>query len=570
MSKTKRKTQQSPKDTIVYQRPMGKYERLAYERHAKDLALSLRPEGHPKGYYYDEIVAERPVKFLERFCRHHKGEWAGQPLRLEEWQKFTIRCMFGWRRLDGTRRFRIAYEEVGRKNGKSEIAGGLAVYLMVADGEPGAEIYSTATKEDQAKIVWSAAKEMIRQSPDLRKHVKMLQKSLVSDRVSSFFKPLGSDSDTLDGLNPHGHICDEMHAHKKRGLFDVMITGMGARRQPFTLIITTAGVYDPESIGWEMHTLAQQVLEGVVEDDTFFAIIFAADEGDDWRNPDTWFKANPNLGVSVKMSYLEEECERSKKTPSFLNTFLRLHLNVWTQQVTRWISMDHWNACDDPVPPLSELVGRTAYGGLDLSTKIDITAAAFALPRVNAFTGKTESYDFIWRFWVPEELVRERTRLGKKPDYASWVRDGWLLQTPGNVIDYEFILKEILKLKSILNIRHLGFDPWNATQLAGQLQSNGIEVIEMRQGMKTLSEPSKEFEKLVMSKALHHGGNPVMRWMVDNAAIRRDSNDNIAPDKRSAAGKIDGLVASILSLGRAIFEPVNPQSVYETRGVLAF
>jgi len=441
----KKRGKKTPRKAVAYkaalppegfERPVGKYERLAYERNERDLALCEQEGGHPKGFYFDALEGERVVKFTENYCKHHKGEWAGRPLVLEKWQKFVLRCIFGWKRADGTRRFRVAYEEVGRKNGKSEKIAAVGNYLLIADGEPGAEIYSTATKEDQAKIIWSAAKEMVKQSPDLRKWCRLLQKTILCERSMSFFKPLGADSDTLDGLNPHGHLCDEMHAHKKRGLFDVMITGMGARRQPLTYIITTAGVYDPESIGWEMHTLAQQVLEGVVEDDYLFAIIFAADEGDDWRDPKTWYKANPNLDVSVKMDYLIEECERAKKTPSFLNTFLRLHLNVWTQQVTRWISMDHWNACDEPVPPLGDMAGRLAYGGLDLSTKIDITAAAFAIPDGDAF-------NFLWRFWVPEELVKERARLGKKPDYVcmgtgrvaghdSWQRDRLRVRPQGN------------------------------------------------------------------------------------------------------------------------------------------
>jgi phage terminase large subunit-like protein len=348
-----------------------------------------------------------------------------------------------------------------------------------------------------------------------------------------------------------------------------MITAMGARRQPLTFIITTAGVYDPESIGWEMHTHAQQVLDGIIEDDTFFAIIFAMDEGDDWKDPASWYKANPNLDVSVKMDYLKEQCDRAIKTPSFLNTFLRLHLNQWTQQVTRWISVDRWNECSAAVPPLESMQGRVAYMALDLSTKIDMCALACALP-------DGDVYDFFWRFYVPHDLVLARTQAGKKPDYAAWVRSGWVVETPGNVIDYDFIRKDILRLRGILRIRQLGFDPWNATHLITQLAGDGFSVdptakqeqlIEMRQGMRTLSEPSKEFEKLVLSRRIRHGGNPVMSWMVDNAAIRRDANDNIAPDKRSAVGKIDGLVASIMALGRAILEPSVKSSIYATRGV---
>jgi phage terminase large subunit-like protein len=548
---------------------MGRYERLAYERHARDLVLSQQPGGHPRGFWFDEVEAERSVQFIETYCRHHKGEWAGQPLLLEDWQKFVQRVVYGWRRLDGTRRFRTAYEEVPRKNGKSERGAANGNYLMVADDEPGAEVYSTATKEDQAKIVWSAASAMVAQSPTLKKWVRAYQKSLACARTNSFFKPLGADSDTLDGLNPHGHICDELHAHKKRGVFEVMQTGMGARRQPLTFIITTAGVYDPESIGWEMHEHAQQVLDGTIEDDEFFAIIFAADEGDDPFAESTWMKANPNYGVSVKPDYLASQAKAAQQRPSFLNTFLRLHLDVWTQQVTRWISVDKWNACNAILQPIETFKGRDAYIGLDLSSKLDLTAMAIAIP-------DGEFVNYFWHFWVPATLVKERTRLAKKPDYGQWVKDGWLTETPGSVIDFEFIRKAILKVRSIVKIKQLGFDPWNATQLSTQLQGDGFstdpdvkkeQLVELRQGMRTLSEPSKEFEKKIVEGKIRHGNNPVMRWMVDNAAIRRDANDNIAPDKRSAAGRIDGVLASIMAMSRVITEPVSKSSVYETRGV---
>lgn len=565
---------------------MGRYERLAYERQERDLRLAYGERWndvtvygdptltqHPKGYYFDLERGERTIEFIERFCKHHKGEWAGKELLLEPWQKFIQATVYGWLRHDGTRRFRTAYEEVARKNGKSERISANGVYLQVGDGEPGAEIYSTATKEDQAKIVWGTAVEMVKQSKDLLKWIEPRQKALICERTKSVFKPLGADSDTLDGLNPHGHLCDEMHAHKKRALFDVMDTAMGARRQPITFVITTAGIYDPEAIGWQMHVHAQQVLDGVIEDDTFFAIIFAMDKDDDWTQPDAWYKANPNLGVSVKYDYIKEQCEKAQKQPSFLNTFLRLHLNVWTQQVTRWIPLDAWKLCGGIAPALiglrgpklsdlalEPLRGRVAYAGLDLSTKLDITSAAFSLPL-------GEAYDMFWRFWVPQELVRERTRMNKSPDYAAWVRDGWLIETPGNVIDYEFIRNDITRIGKVLNLRQIAYDPWSASQLATQMQSDGFELVEVRQGMRSLSEPSKEFEKLVVSGRIRHGGNPIMEWMVDNAAIRRDANDNIAPDKRSAAGKIDGLVASIMSLSRAILEPPPKKSVYETRGV---
>ena len=292
-----------------------------------------------------------------------------------------------------------------------------------------------------------------------------------------------------------------------------------------------------------------KVLDGALEDDRFFAYIAAADEGDDYRDERSWEKANPNLDVSIKRDYLREQCEHAARQPSFLNTFLRLHLNQWTQQITRWISMEAWNSCNTTPGPME---GRVAYGGLDLSTKLDISALTLVLPSDDGF------YDLLFRFWVPEELVEERARRHALPDYAAWVRDGHLMATPGNVIDYEFIRRDLLGLAGTLKLRELGFDPWNAQQLATQLsEQDGFTMVEMRQGVRTLSEPSKEFEKLIMAKKFRHGGHPVMRWMVSNVTIRRDANENIAPDKEHAAGKIDGVVSTIMGLGRALLHPAR-------------
>lgn len=532
---------------------MGKYERLAYERHERDLALANQPGGHPKGFWFDATAGERVIRFVEGYCRHFEGEWAGRPLTLEEWQRFVLRAVFGWKRADGTRRFRIAYEEVPRKNGKSTSIAAVADYLTFGDNEPGAQVYATATKEDQAKIVWNAGLKMVKSSPDLRRFATLRQKSIVCEQLGAFFKPLGSDSDTLDGLNPHGHICDELHAHKTRGMWDVMLTAMGARRQPLTFVITTAGVYDPEAIGWIQHEHAIKVLDGTVEDDEFFAVIFAADVNDDYADPATWAKANPNIGVSVKPDYLASMCQKAQQQPSFLNTFLRLHLNLWTQQAERWIPMEKWNACDVDCTRAEieareqALVKAICYGGLDLSQKLDISALVLWFP---------ETHDLVSRFYCPEATIMERSQKDRVP-YDAWARDGWLTATPGSSIDYEFILADIRAMAARYALQQLAFDPWNANQMATTLIGEFGEefMVETRQGYQSLSEPSKEFERLIVEGQMRHGGHPVMRWMVSNVALRRDPNENIAPDKSKAAGRIDGVVASIMALGRAIVAP---------------
>lgn len=558
-------------------RPIGKYERLAYERQERDLRLAYgdrwddyRVYGdpskskHPKGFYFDVESGHRVILFIERFCRHYEAEWAGQLIKLEHWQKFVLYVVFGWKRPDGTRRFRTGYEEVPRKNGKSLKASGVGNYLLVADNEPGAQVYTTATKERQAKIVWGGAKEMVSKSVPLKKHVRIRHNRLSCARLNSFFEPLGADSETLDGLNVHGHIPDELHKHKDRHVYDVMITGMGSRRQPLTFGITTAGVYDPESIGWELHEHAQQVLEEVVEDDEFFAIIFAADEGDDPFAQETWAKANPNLGVSVKLDFLQSLAEKAKTQPSFLNTFKRYHLNLWTETVATWIPTETWKACDGRAIDIEQLRGRVCFAGLDLSSKIDIAAVAFTFPpMVDGVIDDAGVWEFLWAFYCPEELVKSRARKkGTSPDYAKWEREGWLRTTPGNVIDFDFIRNDIKAANDEQGfmLREIGFDPWDATQFSLNLQSDGFTVVEIRQGMPSMSEPSKEFEKLATAGRIRHANNPVMRWMVANAAVRRDANDNIAPDKKSAKGKIDGVVASIMAIKSAIRQPKSDGS----------
>lgn len=530
-------------------RTPGKYERLASERHARDLET-----GAQRGLRFDAEAGERVVRFLEGYCKHHKGEWAGKPLLLEEWQKQLIREAFGWLRADGTRRFRTLYWELPRKQGKSQLASGLGLYLLVADGEGGAEVYSSATKLDQARIVWGTAAAMVKASPDLKRFVKAQRSNLSVERTGSKFEPLGSDSNTLDGLNPHGNIVDELHAHKTRGVWDVLDTAMGARRQPLTIAITTAGTYDPESIGWQMHDYAVKVLEGVFADDGFHAFIAAADEGDDYFSEATQRKANPNFGISLKPEYLAAQAEKAQRQPSFLNEYLRLHLNVWTQQATRWIPLDRWNACEPDLPEdlrelaaqrEGELEGAPCFGGLDLSTKLDLSALVLAFP------GQADELHLACRFWLPEATVEARTRKGER-QWERWVREGWLTATPGDVVDYEFIRAEVNESAKRFKLQELAFDPWGATDLATRLMGDGIPMVECRQGFKTLSEPSKDLEARVVAKKVRHAGNPILRYCISNAVVSTDSAGNIKPDKAKASGRIDGVVAAVMALSRVI------------------
>jgi phage terminase large subunit-like protein len=549
---------------------IGKYRQLGRDRLAR-LELAAYPYGRPKdprktqhsqGYWYDPEAAERVVIFIETLCHHSKGEWRGQLIRLEDWQKDELlRPLFGWMRADGTRLFRIAYVEMARKNAKSTLGAAVGLYLLAGDQEGGAEVYSSATKRDQARIVHDAAVAMVKASPELRRWVKPQRLNLSCARLGAKFEPLSSDSKTLDGLNPHGNIVDELHAHKDRTVWDVLDTGMGARRQPLTFGITTGGTYEPESIGWQLHEHAIKVLEGVLEDDAFFTLLCCADPEDDWRAPATWAKANPNLGVSVREEFLAAQCRKAEQQPSFQNEFLRKHLNLWTQQQDRWLPIEQWNACDQDRPRdwhlarEQGLAGKPCYAGLDLSTKLDLTAL------VLAFEPDPGLLELLCRFWVPEATITKRSRQDRVP-YDAWARDGWLTATPGDVVDYDFIRSEVVALGRRFAIQEIAFDPWNATQIATQLTGEGFQMVEVRQGYKSLSEPSKEFEKLIMAGRVRHAGHPVLRWMVSNVSLRRDPNDNIAPDKSTSGDRIDGVAAAIMALSRQIVHPAGAGGMF--------
>ena len=346
--------------------------RLACERHLDDLSSATA-----RGLRFDTAAARHAIDFFG-FLRHSKGEWAGQTFALAPWQAFVVGCLFGWQRSDGLRRFRTAYCAVPRKNGKSTLSAGIGLYLLVADGEQGAEIYSAATTRDQARIVFDEAKRMVGSSPALKRRVGILINNLHVAATASRFMPLSSDSSTMDGLNVHGAIIDELHAHRTRHVVDVLETATGARRQPLLFEITTAG-YDRHSICYEHQDYSIKVLEGTVPDDSWFAFIAAADEGDDWTDPEVWRKANPNFGLSVKEDDLARKAEKAIALPGAQNAFRRMHLNEWTEQAERWIDLAAWDACDGPVA-LELLRGRPCFGGLDLSTTTDVTALAWVFP----------------------------------------------------------------------------------------------------------------------------------------------------------------------------------------------
>jgi phage terminase large subunit-like protein len=548
-------------------RPMGKLERLCRERHERDLALAARPGGHPKGYRFDAEAAERPVQFIERFCRHFKGEWAGQLIVLEDWQRWIIRVLFGWLRADGTRRYRKAWIEIARKNSKTTLAGALGLFLLVADGEAGAEVYTTATKKEQAQICHEAMRRMVEASPELRRFVKVpkkLQGNLVCDRLGSKAQILSSDYGTQDGLSPSADIRDEVHEWEAQALADVLDTAAGARRQPLTIEITTAGVYDVEGVGWKHHDYAVQIAEGLIEDDRQFVFIAAIDENDDWTDAKcraacsdhsdpscVLRKANPNLGISPKIDYINEQIDEAQQNPAKVNAVLRYHCNRWTQQVTRWLDLERWKQSEDAAMREEDLVGRLGYGGLDLAEKIDLCAFVIVFP------GPDRRIDIIGRFWLPEAQIAIQAKKGR-PFLRQWAEEGWLTATPGEVIDHALIRREINDLHGRFTFTEIGYDEHAATQVATQLaEEDGITMVPIRQGTLTLSEPSKLLEATIVERKARATGkpggpNPVMRWMVGNATKRADANLNIAPDKKRSKDKIDGISATVSAMARFV------------------
>ena len=513
-------------------------------------------------FWFDTKAADKAVQFFARFCSHVKGPMAGKPFALDKWQvDEIIRPLFGWKRADGTRKYRTAYIEVPRKNGKSTLSAGLALYLTCADEEQGAEVYSAAADREQAAIVFDVAKQMAMNSPALAKRLKPFRRSMTYEEKASSYKVLSADAPTKHGLNASGLIFDELHAQPNRELYDVLTTSTGARRQPLTVLITTAG-YDRHSICYEVHDYACKVRDGIVTDDSFLAVIYAAGEKDDWTDPKVWAKANPGLGQSVTVDYLTQECRKAKEIPAYENTFRRLHLNQWTEQATRWLSMDVWDRNATEANEFA-LEGRLCYAGLDLASTKDISALALVFPPDD----DDESYSVLWKFWLPEDAMRQRSHKDRVP-YDQWVKDGVISTTEGNVTDYDVLRRDINALGKRYNIREIAFDRWNATQLTTQLQGDGFTMVPFGQGFVSMAAPTKELEKLLLSNRLAHGGNPVARWMASNVAVRTDPAGNLKPDKEKSSEKIDGIVALVMALGRAIVQPAPEESVYAARGLL--
>lgn len=539
--------------------------RLAARRHLEDLAV-----GEGRGLRFDVEAALQAIRFCE-LLPQSKGEWAGRPLLLQPWQRFVVGSLFGWQRLHrgcagcGSwiaagascplcgveprgeerwyRRFRFAYLEVPRKNGKTTLAAAIALKLAFADGEPGAEVYSAATKRDQARICWEEARRMVLLS-SLRHHVRAVRANLSAEALAQKFEPLGADSDRMDGLNVHGAVIDELHAHPDAGVLAVIETATGSRRQPLILAITTAG-YDRESVCYQRHEYAEQVLSGTIDDDRWFALIATLDDGDDWRDPALWGKANPNLGVSVSADSLQADVERALRIPAEQPVVLQKRFNVWVQAAERAIDLDLWDAngrlCED-------WAGRPVFAGLDLGAYDDLTAWVLVSPHPDG-----SAVDVRARFWVPEaRLYASDNRY--REQYQAWARAGFLEVTPGRGQDYAAVRRGVLEDCARYPVVEIAVDRLFqahqlATELAGELGEE--RIVGVGQGFLSLAAPCREMMGLLLAGGLHHGGHPVLRWMASGLAFRRDPAGNLKPDKASSQVKIDGIVALLMALDRS-------------------
>ena len=508
---------------------------------------------YKSGFWFDAAAADRAVQFFERCLTHVKGELAGLPLKLDPWEADRIiRPLFGWKRKDGTRRYRKLYVEIPRKNGKSTLCAGIALYLLHADREPGAEVYSAAADREQAAIVFDVAKQMVMQSEPLRQRSEVYRRSMVVLESASSYRVLSADAFTKHGLNASGVVVDEVHAQRNRELIDVLTTSVGSRRQPLEAYITTAG-YDRKSIGWELHDYAVKVRDGVIDDAAFLPVIFAADEEDDWTDEKVWARCNPGLGHSLKLDYLRGECAKAKAIAAYENTFKRLHLNIWTEQENRWIQIETWDACNAAVPDLEDLRGRRCWIGVDLSSTTDITAAVALVEDPE----DPDVFDVVPFFFVPEERIAERARRDRVP-YDLWRDQGWLIATEGNVVDYDAVRDKINELGEIMQIVEIPIDRWNSTGLQTQLGGDGFTVVPFGQGFASMSSPTKELERMLLDKKLRHGGHPVLRWMATNVAVVQDPAGNMKPAKNKSTERIDGIVALIMAIGRAIAGEPGP------------
>jgi phage terminase large subunit-like protein len=519
---------------------VSRWTRLAVERHYKDLESC-----HARGLWFSEAHAQHALEaFL--FLRHSKGEWAGQPFELSPWQQFWVAVAFGWMRADGSRRFREVWLEVPRKNGKTTLLAGIGLYLFWFDGEGGAEVYAAATKMDQAKILYSEAERMVQSSPLLRRDIGQKLNVLYNPTPgrADEFRPLGRDSKTLDGLNPHGALLDEVHAHPNRELYDVIKTGLGARRQPMVWQITTAGE-NLSGFGYSQHEYAEKILDGVFEDDAFLAVIYTVDHPKKWMDPVEWSKANPGLGVSVYLEGLQTSAQKAQRQTSELPNFQTKRLNIWLSGGSKWIPVDDWQACGDASLKIQDFAGEPCWVGLDLAEKKDIAAMAIVFRRGG-------------RYFVFFKLYHNEDQINAPENrhFYTWEKSGHLLMSPGNATDFNDIRNDLVVLRDAHQLQEVIYDPKFAAYFAARLaEDDSLLMVDMPQTSSRFTLPIVSIENLVLTKDLVHDANPAVAWMISNVVMRESKFSGLRhPTKEKPENKIDAVVALIMAMGRAMNE----------------
>lgn len=570
---------QYAKDVIKGKILANKWIRLACARHLQDLKT-----GKKLGLYFDESAADHIIEFFPEFLAFYEGAFDGQPFYLTPSQQFIVGSLFGWKRkADGFRRFRTAYIEMAKGNGKSPLGAGIGLYCLIFDDEPGAEIYAAATTKDQAGVSFRDARLYAEGSEDLKQEgLDVGQYNIAFLAGNSFFRPVSSEHRGLDGKKPHYCLIDEIHEHPNDMVVRKMSAGTKTRRQSLIFEITNSG-YDRKSICYQHHEYSEKILEGIIQDDSWFAFMSGLDvcekcavagktipqdgcqDCDDWRDPNTWEKANPNLHYlgDPFLDYLRRQVEAAKAMPSQENLVKRLNFCIWVESITKWIPTDKWNACGFDVSR-ETLKGRICYGGLDLSSNTDLTAWLLLFPPES----DGDRYEILCRYFLPEDNMTERVMRDKVP-YDVWVREGYITLTPGNIIDYDFILAQIERDMTDYQIKELAFDRWGSAKITTDLQGLGFTLdgrdnilVQFGQGYASMSAPTKEAEKMVLAGELAHGNNPVLTWNISNVAIRLDPAGNKKPDKEKSTERIDGAVVLIMAIGRAMLHQ-EPKSVLD-------
>jgi len=522
-----------------------------------------------QGAWFSDEAASHVVQFFRRYCRIPKGKYAGKPFIPLDWQEFDfLRPLFGWKMWSDEHdcevlRFSDGSLWIPKKQGKSLLCSGLGLYLLMGTGEIGGEVYSAAGDRKQASIIHGGSSDMVRRSPELMHRLTLIdsRNTILYKKLGAVYRALSADASLQEGLNWHGLLFDELHVQKKRVFWDTLAGGGAARIQPLRFSISTAGEYDPTSIGWEQWEIARQVQEGTFDTPRFFALRYYAAEESDWKAQDTWTVANPSIGFAVMPSFYANEVEQAQVSPAKQNYVRRYFLNQWVQAADAFIPPEVWQANSKPFD-LAALDGKPCYAGLDLSSVTDLTAFALVFPPDD----DDPRVRVLVRQWMPSDNVAERVRKDDIP-YNVWIRDGWVKTTPGNCIDYEHVFASIMQDAARYKIQKIAFDPWRSTEIIQRLQGEGLECVEFRQSFQNYTPAMDKLSELLGKRELAHNSNPALAWEAGNLMVRMDANGNMAPDKKRSKEKIDGMVALLEALGFLVVTQESG-SVYDTRGLV--